>query len=102
LAPCVKGVCADSQVSPELSSLPYLSWVPRKRAGFFGFLGFFWQYSGPEFALRTSCLLERSSTTWATLLALFCVGHFQDRVSWSVFLGLASNHSPLHLYLPSS
>jgi hypothetical protein len=29
--------------------------------------------------LRESCLLGRHSTTSATLLALFCVGYFQDK-----------------------
>jgi hypothetical protein len=35
-----------------------------------------------EFKLRTSCLLGRH--TWATLPALFCLGYFWDRVSWTI------------------
>jgi hypothetical protein len=32
-------------------------------------------------------LLGRCFTTWATPLALFCVGCFQDRVSWAICPG---------------
>jgi hypothetical protein len=32
-------------------------------------------------------LLGRHATTWATPLALFCVGYFQDRVLWIVHPG---------------
>jgi hypothetical protein len=37
------------------------------------------------FELRASHLLGRHSTTWATPLALFYVGYFQDRVSQTIF-----------------
>jgi hypothetical protein len=32
-------------------------------------------------------VLAKCSTIWATLSALFCVGYFQDRVSWTVCSG---------------
>jgi hypothetical protein len=38
------------------------------------------------FELKTSCLLGRHSTAWATLPALFCVGYFWDRVSGTICL----------------
>jgi hypothetical protein len=37
--------------------------------------------------LRASHLLGRCSTTWAALSDLFCVGYFQDRVSWTICPG---------------
>jgi hypothetical protein len=39
------------------------------------------------FELRASCLLGRHSTTCASLLALFCIGYFQDMVLWTISLG---------------
>jgi hypothetical protein len=44
----------------------------------------FWGFlAGLGFEFRASCLLGRRCTSWTTLPALFCVGYFQDRVSWN-------------------
>jgi hypothetical protein len=42
---------------------------------------------GLRFDLRASRLLGRHSSISTTLPALFCVGYFQDRVSWTICLG---------------
>jgi hypothetical protein len=47
-----------------------------------------------ELELRASCLLSRNSTTWATPPALFCVGHFRDRISGTTYPGLTLNCDP--------
>jgi hypothetical protein len=52
--------------------------------------------------VSASCLLDRCSTTLATLPALFCVGYFRDRVSRTICLGFTSNHDPPDLCLLSS
>jgi hypothetical protein len=47
-------------------------------------------------------LLGRCSITYATLRALFCVGYFQDRVSWTIFSGWPWIEILLISALPSS
>jgi hypothetical protein len=56
------------------------------------FFFFFFAVLGSEF--RASHLLDRRSTTLATLPALFCIDFFQDRVSQNYLPRLASNHDP--------
>jgi hypothetical protein len=53
------------------------------------------------FEFRISHLLGRSSTTGATLPAIFCVGYFQDRFSQITLPGLALNQDTHDLCLPS-
>jgi hypothetical protein len=48
-------------------------------------------FCGTEFEHRGSWLLGRYSTTSATLPALFCVGYFQDKVSWTLYTDWAPN-----------
>jgi hypothetical protein len=56
------------------------------RDGVWLFLVFFF-LSVLGFELRTSLLVGRCCTTWATLPTLFCVGYFWDRISWNICLG---------------
>jgi hypothetical protein len=62
------------------------SWVARIR------LVVFWDTVSKT--LRASCLLDRHSTTWATLPTLFCVGYFQDWISRTICPRLTLNHDP--------
>jgi hypothetical protein len=48
-------------------------------------LWFFSFFFFPALQLRALHLLGRHSTSWTTLPALFCIGYFWDRVSWTIY-----------------
>jgi hypothetical protein len=57
------------------------------------FLYIYISLGGTVFELRALSLLGRCSTTWTTLPALFCIGHFWDQILWTICPGLALSHN---------
>jgi hypothetical protein len=75
--PCM---CLLALITQLCDHLVYSGATPQGQWCFFSFL---W------YGIRTQelILLGRYSTPWATLPALFFVGYFRDRVSWTICLG---------------